>query len=240
MPSPAAPAEADAAPPQQMESVVVVVANGAASRTHTPPPPPPSPPLSQEPRPLGGASVAFCNVGVTVGGGRGRAAKSTPRRTLLSGVTGCIAPGCLAALMGPSGAGKTTLLDVASRRKNTGAVTGCVLLDGALPSHAQLRSWSAYVQQEDALFGLATIEETLAFAAEFKLAGRCALDKAAAVELCLSTMGLEAARAIKVGNRMVRGASGGERKRTAIACGLLGSPRMCVANELIFLSLHLS
>ena len=51
-------------------------------------------------------------------------------RRLLHDVDGYIKPGTLTALMGASGAGKTTALDVLAQRKNVGAITGDLLVDG--------------------------------------------------------------------------------------------------------------
>lgn len=44
--------------------------------------------------------------------------------------TAAIQPNTMTALMGPSGAGKSTLLDVLAKRKNTGTITGEVLVNG--------------------------------------------------------------------------------------------------------------
>ena len=43
-------------------------------------------------------------------------------------------------------------------------------------------------------------------------------------------MGLTLVRNTFVGSRMMRGLSGGERKRTGVACGLINKPRWCVGS----------
>jgi len=147
-------------------------------------------------------------------------------RVLLSSITGLVPAGQLWALMGPSGAGKTTLLDVCAQRKTEGKLSGAVLLDGAVPSRDALKRSTAYVQQDDALLGWATVAETLAFAAEMKLpTSMSKAQKVARCEEVLKDMGLVFVRNTCVGSRMVRGVSGGERKRTGIACALLSKPR---------------
>jgi ABC-type multidrug transport system ATPase subunit len=110
-------------------------------------------------------------------------------------------------------------------------MSGGVLLDGRLPSRAELKRDTAYIQQDDALLGWVTVAETLAFTAEMKLpASMPKTQKAARCEEVLDQMGLQLCRNTFVGSRLVRGVSGGERKRTSVACGLLGNPRWCVAH----------
>ena len=104
-----------------------------------------------------------------------------------------------------------------------------MLLDGAVPSLTTLRARTAYIQQDDALFGWCSIAETLAFAAKMKLKGSTAEQRSAAVEDALSQMSLQLARNTPIGSRLTRGCSGGERKRTSVATGLLGEPSWCVA-----------
>jgi len=48
------------------------------------------------------------------------------------------------------------------------------------------------------------------------------------VDDILLKMGLLHARKTLVGSRLVRGCSGGERKRVSVAAGLLGKPKWCV------------
>lgn len=75
--------------------------------------------------------------------------------------------------MGPSGCGKTTLLNVLARRAAAAKakVEGeCLVNTKKLDSEAFARITS-YVEQEDALIGSLTVEETLQFAADLSLPG---------------------------------------------------------------------
>jgi ABC-type multidrug transport system ATPase subunit len=177
-------------------------------------------------RPARGATIAFRAVSVVIPLPRKQAAAA--ERVLLSNITGVIPGGDMYALMGGSGAGKTTLLDMASQRKTDGRLGGAVLFDGRVPTRSELKRDTAYIQQDDALLGWATVAETLAFTAEMKLPrSMSAADKAARVEEVIEQMGLTLARNTFVGSRLVRGLSGGERKRTGVACGLICKPRWC-------------
>merc|ERR1719352_2012726 len=76
---------------------------------------------------------------------------------------------------------------------------------------------SAYVEQEDALFALSTVQETLDFSAKLRLPSNTpAEERAARIEDVLRQMGLLKCRNTNVGgnsfNGALRGISGGERK----------------------------
>lgn len=51
------------------------------------------------------------------------------------------------ALIGPSGAGKSHLLDILAHRKNTGSITGRILLNGDKVDSKAYRRRVAYVPQ---------------------------------------------------------------------------------------------
>jgi len=79
--------------------------------------------------------------------------------------------GELVALMGPSGCGKTTLLNVLARRA---ASSGAKVLGDTYVNNSQVDSkafqrMTSYVEQEDALIGSLTVQETLKFAADLSL-----------------------------------------------------------------------
>jgi ABC-type glutathione transport system ATPase component len=190
-------------------------------------------PLSSSALPARGASIAFRGVSVAIPLARTRAqvaAGAPAERQILKDINGFIPGGAMFALMGGSGAGKTTLLDMTSQRKSEGRLGGRVMFDGRVPTQQQLKRDTAYIQQDDALLGWATVAETLAFTAEMKLPrGTSAADKAARVEEVIEQMGLTLARNTFVGSRLVRGLSGGERKRTGVACGLICKPRWCAS-----------
>lgn len=77
-----------------------------------------------------------------------------------------------------------------------------------------------------------TVRETLDFRVELKLGTR--VPKSARHEIVddlLAQMRLEKAAETKVGGEKVRGISGGERRRLAIACELISSPSVIFLDE---------
>ena len=83
-------------------------------------------------------------------------------RLLLRSVTCEAAPGEVVAIVGPSGAGKTTLLSVLAGSADPARVlTGAVLVNGCPMDAARFRRVSGHVPQDDALFPMLTVEESL-------------------------------------------------------------------------------
>ncbi|KAJ5357977.1 hypothetical protein N7541_005135 [Penicillium brevicompactum] len=83
---------------------------------------------------------------------------------LLNQVFGYVKPGNLVALMGCSGAGKTTLLDVLAQRKDSGEISGSILVDGK-PQNISFQRTTGYCEQLDVHEPSATVREALIFSA---------------------------------------------------------------------------
>ncbi|KAJ6298172.1 hypothetical protein OIU76_019333 [Salix suchowensis] len=97
-----------------------------------------------------------------------------PRRAprfILRDVNCAASPGEITAIAGPSGAGKTTLLEILSGKISPRKVSGQVLVN-SLPMNARhFRRISGYVTQDDSLFPLLTVKETLLYSALLRLPG---------------------------------------------------------------------
>lgn len=108
---------------------------------------------------------------------------------LLHEITGYAPKGCVTAVMGPSGAGKSTFLDALAGR--IASLDGRVALDGVEMSPSLIKRSSAYVMQDDRLFPMLTVYETLMFAADFRLGSSVsASDKKLRVENLIEQLGL--------------------------------------------------
>ncbi len=82
------------------------------------------------------------------------------------------------------------------------------------------------------LFLLVTVRETLTFRVELKLGSQ--ISKESRMELVsdlIAQMRLEKTADTIVGDSKVRGISGGERRRLAIACELISSPSVIFLDE---------
>lgn len=109
---------------------------------------------------------------------------------LLHRITGYAPKRCVTAVMGPSGAGKSTFLDGLAGRIASGSLRGKVSLDGTEMSPAVVKRTSAYIMQDDRLFPMLTVYETLMFAADFRLGSISYADKKEKVEKLIEQLGL--------------------------------------------------
>ncbi|KAM6564028.1 hypothetical protein CsatB_024026 [Cannabis sativa] len=140
---------------------------------------------------------------------------------LLHEIRGYAPKGSITAVMGPSGAGKSTLLDGLAGRIASGSLMGRVCLDGVVMNPSMIKRTSAYIMQEDRLFPMLTVFETLMFAADFRLGSISRTDKKHRVEKLIEQLGLTSARNTFIGDEGSRGVSGGERRRVSIGVDII-------------------
>ncbi|KAJ2474424.1 hypothetical protein EV174_005611, partial [Coemansia sp. RSA 2320] len=154
-------------------------------------------------------------------------------RTLLHGVSGEVYPGEVIGLLGPSGAGKTTLLNILAGRIEGGVLNGRVQFRGKKRVPGVFKRRVAYVEQEDVMFPMLTVEETIMFAAKLRLTDKkySQLQKVERVANVMQQLRLSHIKGSKIGDALNRGVSGGERKRVSIGVGLVTDPDMIVLDE---------
>ena len=147
-------------------------------------------------------------------------------------------PGVLNVIMGPSGSGKTSLLNVMARRLHSSIATryethGEMFFNGAIPSEKVIRSICSYVcQDDDALLPYLTVRENLHFAAGLRLPAQLSKgDKQQRAESVLLKMGLRDCADNLIGSDIVKGISGGEKRRVTIAIQILTDPRILFLDE---------
>ena len=91
--------------------------------------------------------------------------KPNGTKTLLNDISGEARDGEIMAVLGASGSGKSTLIDALADRISKESLRGTVKLNGDVLESSLLKVISAYVMQDDLLFPMLTVEETLMFAA---------------------------------------------------------------------------
>eukprot|EP00659_Diplonema_papillatum_P002331 gene2331-3611_t len=151
------------------------------------------------------------------------------KKEVLHNLSGHAKPGDLMAIMGPSGAGKSTLMNVLASRAPYGKAAGTIDVNGLPPK--KMRKKIAYVMQEDALFATQTPRETFAFTAALKLPELSDAERSELVESVLTALGLQTCADTMVGSLMIKGISGGEKKRTSIGVELISSPSVIFLDE---------
>jgi len=156
--------------------------------------------------------------------GRGEAAV-----VALDDVSLTVAPGELVAVMGPSGSGKSTLLNLAGGLD--APTNGRVVVDGtdlgALSQRrlaALRRSAIGYVFQDVNLLPALSAVENVSLPLELD-------GVATAVAQDLAMAALTSVGVADVADRFPEDLSGGQRQRIAIARGVVGQPRLLLADE---------
>jgi len=139
-------------------------------------------------------------------------------------------PGEIMAISGPSGAGKSTLLEILAGVIPPSRVSGEVLVNGQPINARCFRRLSGYVAQDEALFPLLTVKETLMYSARLRLPGSFHT-AAAIVQELLKQLGLEHVANVRIGSESNRGISGGEKRRVSVGVDLVHDPGVLLIDE---------
>ena len=149
------------------------------------------------------------------------------QKQILKNESGYVNHGEALFIMGPSGAGKTSLLNALCDRlvvNNNCKLTGEIKInDSLVVSQRNFGKYGAYVMQDDILFGTFTCRECLFFSAKLRL-GHPDEQINEIVDQTIKDLGLVKCQYTLVGNNILRGLSGGEKKRTSIGVELITNP----------------
>ncbi|KAI3874017.1 hypothetical protein MKX03_029167 [Papaver bracteatum] len=154
------------------------------------------------------------------------------RKMLLNDISGEAREGEILAILGPSGSGKSTLIDALANRISKESLGGSVTMNGETLESGVLKMISAYVMQDDLLYPMLTVEETLMFSAQFRLPR--SLSKAKKMERVqdvIDELGLRDAAKTITGDEGHRGISGGERRRVSIGVDIIHDPILLFLDE---------
>ena len=146
-------------------------------------------------------------------------------KTILENSHGCVKPGEMLLVLGRPGAGCTTLLkQLANKRSGYAGIEGDVHF-GSLPAEEanKYRGQIVMNTEQEIFFPTLTAGQTIEFATRMKIPDKGVRDPVDEKEyqqqvkdFLLRSMGIEHTHDTKVGNELVRGVSGGERKRVSI------------------------
>ncbi|GMH05591.1 hypothetical protein Nepgr_007431 [Nepenthes gracilis] len=139
-------------------------------------------------------------------------------------------PGELTAIAGSSGAGKTTLIEILAAKIPPCKITGKVLINNLPLDPKCFRRLSGYVTQDDELFPLLTVEETLMYSALLRLPGG-GKEAAFRVSQLIKELGLNHIASSRIGGGSNRGISGGERRRVSIGVEMVHDPSVLLIDE---------
>ncbi|KAH8055602.1 ATPase [Aureococcus anophagefferens] len=160
-----------------------------------------------------------------------------PSAPVIVNCSGAVDRGNFVAVLGPSGSGKTSLIDLLSSRKTTGYFTGVLGSDGLPFTQSRVRHSSAYIPTIQAFPALLTVLETLTFVARLRCP-RSVSDAEVAENSTdlLDEFGLASKASEYVGGtlasgQVVKGLSDGQKRRLAIARGVISRPSVVFADE---------
>ncbi|XP_061366678.1 ABC transporter G family member 20-like [Gastrolobium bilobum] len=158
--------------------------------------------------------------------------KTNDTKILLNDISGEARDGEIMAVLGASGSGKSTLIDALAYRISKESLKGTMTLNGDVVESSLLKVISAYVMQDDLLFPMLTVEETLMFSAEFRLPRSLSKSKKKArVQALIDQLGLRNAAKTVIGDEGHRGVSGGERRRVSIGIDIIHDPIVLFLDE---------
>ncbi|ELU08875.1 hypothetical protein CAPTEDRAFT_33227, partial [Capitella teleta] len=157
--------------------------------------------------------------------------RPTRTKQVLKDITAHFKSQQLTGILGNSGSGKSSLLDlIAGRIKDSRRVHGTLELDGEPLVGRTFQSKAGYVIQMDRLLANLTVYETLIFSALLQAANEGHFNRAE-VKWVMSDLSLTHVQNVLIGGAIVRGISGGERRRVSIAVQLLQDPDLLLLDE---------
>ncbi|EUC56947.1 pleiotropic drug resistance ABC transporter [Rhizoctonia solani AG-3 Rhs1AP] len=149
-----------------------------------------------------------------------------PVKDILAGFTGTVKSGEMLLVLGSPGSGCSTLLKVlANQRQGYHEITGDVSYDGMKPDHLakHYRGDVGYSPEDDTHFPSLSVKDTLTVAAKLRTPQSRIYNSTRAdfiegtVQTLATVFGLRHTFNTPVGNEVIRGVSGGEKKRVSIA-----------------------
>ena len=157
-----------------------------------------------------------------------KAAGKPPVRTIIDDFSGCVRPGEMLLVLGRPGAGCSTFLKIlGNQRFGYEEILGDVTYGGtdSEEMRKKFRSEVLYNPEDDLHYATLKVKDTLKFALKTKTPGKASRKEGESrkdyvkefLRVVSKLFWIEHTMDTKVGNEMIRGVSGGEKKRVSIA-----------------------
>lgn len=185
--------------------------------------------------PRDGKKLSWTNVNMTLKKPLKKGGVMTKK--ILDSVWGEVPCEEITAIMGPSGGGKTSLLNVlAGRASSKGHITieSTITVDGYAidPTKIEIRKKIAFVAQEESLPITSTPREAIAFSARLRLPRYTTQSNIENLtSIMLTELGLDKCADTIIGGGLIKGISGGQKKRASVGVELVVKPSMVFLDE---------
>ncbi|KAJ3109362.1 hypothetical protein HK100_003303, partial [Physocladia obscura] len=151
-------------------------------------------------------------------------------KEILKGVSGEIKSGRMTAIMGPSGAGKTTFMNVLMGKVSR--TDGTLRINNVVAEMQTYRKIIGYVPQDDVMIPELTVRENLLYSARTRLPQSWTSQEIEEhVDSLLKALNLAHVANSRIGSTLIRGISGGQRKRVNIGLELAAVPLSIYLDE---------
>ena len=152
---------------------------------------------------------------------------------ILNNANGHVRPGEMVAILGPSGSGKTSLLNVLAGRirlSKGSKYSGDIKFNDTPHSRDKFGNIGAFVQQDDILLGTMTPKELFSFSLQMT-STLSSEEVKARVDALIERLRLDSCQNTLFGSKIIKGLSGGEKKRTSIGYELITNPSVLLLDE---------
>ena len=155
-------------------------------------------------------------------------------KKILQNQNGYVQPGESVAIMGPSGSGKTSLLNILAGRSvlsKGSKYEGILQVNSCDFNTSDFGKIGAFVQQDDVLIDTMTPAECFRFALKMTQSGISDKNIEVRVRSMIDILKLNKCQNTLIGGMLMKGISGGERKRTSIGYELIKNPKLLLLDE---------
>ena len=153
-------------------------------------------------------------------------------KLVLNDLTFCIRPKQMILVLGVPGCGKSTLFKLLSNQLTFGDVSGHYFYNGHAPDTRKFHRLVSFVAQDDNHMAAYTVRQTFEFAARCQMPEGTPEHKVQErVQVVMEVLKLDHRADTLVGDNLLRGVSGGEKKRVTIGVEFMKGPGLYLMDE---------